>query len=545
MRFLPARRRRRAPSVFGGLLALVCGLLVALAPPAAAEDSITDLGVTGIYGDLVVGGDKVAVSAADRIFIADTTGKLEGEVTGISDAYSLAMTADGTRLYAALLDSHEVAEIDTATREITRRFDLAGYPCLSSLALTGERLWVGYAGCDDYSGLLSLDTSVAAPEPSPFGRGLVLSPLLAAAGNTLVVGEGLGSPADLFVYDVSGDVPVLRGEIDGHAHTNYRLSDLAVTPDGAHVISAFSYPYSFDMWDATTLTKVRGYAEPSFDGYPTAVGISSGGAYIAGARDWGTAMTLYDTASGAKVHAENAPGGEVVSGTVAFSGRDVFSLLKSPEDELSLWRLHDVTLPSSTLTVTAAPRGEVHEPLTLTGQLTFADGTAPGEQPLTVTRSMPDGTSAEVPAGTTAADGTFTITDKPPVGGQTTYTVRWEGDARHRWSRAAVTVTVRFRTTLTMTGPTSGVAGDLLVFTGNLLAEGTTAPTWVPVTFRRTRNSDGFYVQWRRNVNGSGLYGFQDAPEAGEYTYTVSWEGDSLTGPAQVSQVVTVHEPDD
>src|SRR5690606_22514109 len=157
-------------------------------------------------------------------------------------------------------------------------------------------------------------------------------------------------------------------------------------------ISAFSYPYSFDMWDATTLTKVRGYAEPSFDGYPTAVGISSDGAYIAGARDWGTAMTLYDTASGAKVHAENAPGGEVVSGTVAFSGRDVFSLLKSPEDELSLWRLHDVTLPSSTLTVTAAPRGEVHEPLTLTGQLTFADGTAPGEQPLTVTRSMPDGT---------------------------------------------------------------------------------------------------------------------------------------------------------
>ncbi|TXK42438.1 WD40 repeat domain-containing protein [Nonomuraea sp. C10] len=545
MRFLPANRRGLAPSVFSGLLAMTCGLLVALAPPATAEDSITDLGVSSNYGDLVVGGDRVAVSADDRIVIADTTGEIEGVVTGLPGVFGLAMTADGTHLYAALPGSNEVAEIDTATREITRRIDLADYPCPSSLALTGERLWVGYGGCSGDNGVLGLDMSVAEPEPSPFGNPLPVSPLIAAAGNTLVVGEGVGSPADLFVYDLSGAVPLLLGEIDGHTHGNSRLADVAVTPDGSHVISAFAVPYSFDMWDATTLTKVRGYEGPAFDGFPTAVGISSDGAYIAGARDWGTAMTLYDTASGAKVHTENIPEGEVLSGSVAFSGRDVFSVVKSPTNQLSLWRLHDVTLPSSTLTLAAAPGGTAREPLDLTGQLAFADGTTPGVRPLTVTRTLPDGTSAELSAVTTTADGTFTITDTPPVGGQITYTVRWEGGAGHRWSKASVTTAVRYGTTLTLAGPTSGVAGKTLVFTGELQAEGTTPPYRVWITVQRTRNSDGDSVEWWESINSFGSYAFEDVPDAGEYTYTVRWAGDNRTGAAQSSQVVTVHEPDE
>ncbi|MEU7829173.1 hypothetical protein [Nonomuraea sp. NPDC049129] len=507
---------------------------------------MTDLHVVSNNSDLVVGGDQVAVAANDRIVVADTTGKIEGAVTGLSGAFSLAITPDGARLYAALYRSNEVAEINTATLEITRRIDLADYPCPGSLALTGERLWVGYYGCGNGGyGVVGLDLSVAKPEPEPFDTSLLKSaPVVAAAGNTLVVGEGGNYPTDLFVYDISGAAPVLRGEIDGHANDNARLMDVTVTPDGSHVISAFALPYSFDVWDATTLAKVGGYDGPA---WATAVAISPDSAYVAGGRDNGqgvASMTLYDAASGANLHTENTTVGEVVNGSVAFSGRDVFSLVKSRTDQLYLWRLHDMTLPRSTLTLTAAPGGTAHEPLTMTGQLAFADGTAPGAQPLAVTRTLPDGTSAELPGVTTAADGTFSITDAPPVGGRITYTVLWKGDGEVRWSKASATTAVRYGTTLTLTGPTSGVAGNTMVFSGVLRFEGVALPSSARVTVQRTLTADGSGLRrWSARVSSDGSYIFVDTPEAGEYTYTVLWPGDSRTGPAQTSQAVTVDEP--
>ncbi|MFB9882112.1 hypothetical protein ACFFMN_29665 [Planobispora siamensis] len=504
---------------------------------------MTDLGAFAYGGDLVVGGDRVAVSIDDRIVITGTTGEIQGTVTGLSGAIGLAMTPDGTHLYTALRGSNEVAEIDTATRQITRRFDLAAHPCPSTLALTGERLWVGYSGCGA-DGVLGLDLSVAAPEPSPFEVPLKAGPYLAAAGNTLVVGEGAGSPADLFVYDVSGSAPVLRGEIDGHAYGNHRLEDVAVTSDGQHIVSAFAVPYSFDVWDATTLTRVRGHEGPEFDGWPVAVAISSDGAHIAGGRHTGLEMTLYDAASGAKIYAEDTPVGEVVSGSVAFSGRDVFSLLKSSTDRLYLWRLHDVTLPESTLTLTSEPGGTAHQPLTMTGRLAFADGTAPGTHPLVVTRTLPDGTSAELPGVTTAADGDFAITDTPPVGGLITYTARWKGNEEHRWSNASVTAAVRHGAVLTLTGPTSEVVGKPLVFSGVLQPQGTAVPRNSRVIVQRTLNADGGgTVAWSARINNDGSYRFTDTPDAGEYTYTVRWSGNPAIGPAQAGQVVTVHEP--
>ncbi|WP_371778351.1 YncE family protein [Streptosporangium subroseum] len=506
---------------------------------------MTDLGAFSYSTDLVIGGNKVAVSIDDRIVIADTTGEVEGTITGLSGAYGLAMTPDGTRLYAALTGSKEVAEIDTATREITRRVDLAAYGCPSSLALTGERLWVGY-GCDGALGVLSLDLSVTTPEPAPFEVPLKAGPFLAAAGNTLVVGERGGSPADLFVYDVSGAAPVFRGEIDGHTYNTGRLNDVTVTPDGSHVISAFAVPDAFDMWDATTLARVHSYEKgPEAEGYPAAVAVSPDGAYIAGGRNYlPTGMTLYDTASGAEIYAASPPEGEIVDGSAAFSGRDIFSLLQTDSDHLYLWRLHGVNLPASTLTLTAEPGAAAQQPLTLTGRLAFDDGTVPGAQPLAVTRTLPDGTSTELPSVITAADGTFTTTDTPPIGGELTYTVLWNGDESHRWSKASLTTEVRYVTTLTLTGPRSAVAGTRLVFSGQLQVAGATAPRSGTIIIRRTRSGDGGEtVQRPVGINSRASYTFTDVLSAGEYTYTARWAGGGQTGPAQASHVVTVYEP--
>jgi YVTN family beta-propeller protein len=211
-------------------LAVAAGLVVAVAPVATAADSTTYLnGVTG-GGDVAAGGGKVFVAGNDRIVVADTRGALTGAITGLSGAVGLAVTPDGTRLYAALSGSNEVAEIDTAALTIARRIALAAYPCPSHLSLSGSRLWVGYGCAPTWDGgILSLDLSATAPQPVRIATGLSGPPMVAAAGSTLVAGETGISPGDLRVYDVSADPATLRGVIDGHTHFKRALARTAPT----------------------------------------------------------------------------------------------------------------------------------------------------------------------------------------------------------------------------------------------------------------------------------------------------------------------------
>jgi hypothetical protein len=82
----------------GGAVALAAGLITAMAPAASAGDSTMYLeGATGV-GDVVVGGGKVFVAAADRIVLADSRGTLTDAVTGLSGAVGLAISPEGSRL---------------------------------------------------------------------------------------------------------------------------------------------------------------------------------------------------------------------------------------------------------------------------------------------------------------------------------------------------------------------------------------------------------------------------------------------------------------
>lgn len=459
------------------------------------------------------------------------------------------MAPDGTRLYAALSDSNQVAEIDTAALTITRRIDLTGYPCPSNLSLSGNHLWVGH-GCGGWSGgVLSLDLSATSPEPVRIRANMSGAPLVAAAGNTLVVGEAAISPADLFVYDVSAGPATLRGAID--SSSSY-LRDLAITPDGSMVVSAFEAPYIFDAWDTTSLTKARAYGTgPTIEGHPVAVAISPDGAHVAGAlgparfAQTGPDVALYDVETTTKTNTNDNPIGEVAPGGLTFAGTDLFVVLKDGYNgPRHLWRLHGALLPASTLTLTAPPQGTALEPLTLTGRITPADGSTPGAQPLVVTRRHPDGTSAKLEDVTTAADGTFTITDAPAVGGTIRYDVLWDGDSDFRWSTASVAVTVaKHQASLTLSGPATGVAGKQIQFSGALDADGKSVPAGTALTVLRTVSGrDGTVTTTLPLVApaSDGSFSFTDMPaEGGQHTYTVRLSDDTFL-PAQASYDVTV-----
>ncbi|MGW4411743.1 hypothetical protein ACWEJ6_47515 [Nonomuraea sp. NPDC004702] len=281
-----------------------------------------------------------------------------------------------------------------------------------------------------------------------------------------------------------------------------------------------------------------------------AVAVSPDDAHIAGARGdvYGSAVALYDATTTTRTYTNADPNLAVLPGTLAFSGNDLFGVARHQlTGELYLWRMQGVTSPESTLAMTAPSDAKVDEPLTIAGRLALPDGTAPGAQPLSVTRRLPDGATTRLPAVTTAEDGGFTVTDTSRIGGAIQYDVVWDGDSDYRWTTASVTVTVaRRESALTLSGPKKGDVGKELEFRGALEVggRGPVAGTKLEV-LRTVSDATGTVTTRLRTLSlaPDRSFRFVDTPTSGgQYTYTVEFAGDYATLPTQVSHDVAVRD---
>ncbi|TMR22386.1 WD40 repeat domain-containing protein [Nonomuraea turkmeniaca] len=528
MRPLPPELARAGTSLITRLIALssalaiAAGLTVAVAPAVSAADSMTYLDGMTKARDVAAGGGQVFVSGDDQIIVTDSRGTITDTITDLPGASGLAMTPDSTRMFVALSGAQQVIELDTDSLTVIRRIDVAPHPCPSNLALSGDRLWVGY-GCGNTfnGGVFGLDLSAAAPEPAPVVGNIYNAPLVDAAGGTLVVGETGLSACDLMVYDVSGTTAVQRGIVNGFEHSLV-MYDLAITSDGSMVILN-----NLDGWDTTSLTKTL-----SFEGGAGSVAISPDGAHLAATGTTGNDITTYDMGTTTRTYRVFASYASPVIGTLAFSGTDVFTVLEETTSQrrLRLWRAEGAALPGSTLKLTAPSTGTALVPVTATGTLTLPDGSAPGPQPLVVARKLPDGTSTTIPGVTTSADGAFTFTDAPPISGAVTYEVLWDGNADFRWSRTSATVTVaRHPSTITLSGPTTGVVGKQLSFSGGLDAGDQTPPSGALLVVYRAVSGGNLQLVGTVNTNSDGSFGFVDTPTVGgEHMYEVRWDGTNV-----------------
>ncbi|MGR6320576.1 hypothetical protein Q2K19_22955 [Micromonospora soli] len=532
-------------------MAAAAGLVAATAPAAARDTATLIQGVTGVV-DTAAAGGRVFVSANDRIVVADAHGALTGSITGLASPTGLAVTPDGSRVYAALSGSNEIAEIDAANLTVVRRINLAGYPSPANLSLDGDQLWVGYGIKNDFvGGVLGLDLSTAAPTPVQVATRMYGAPLVAGAGNTVFTAEAGINPASPRVYDVSTTPATLRGVIDGADNDLSNLTDLTITPDGTEAISVFATS-GFDVWDTRTLTKVRSYgSKADYPGSPGAIALSPNGAHVATAfygSNYGPYAGVYDAATGAKtLQAQMTYKGDLVTGSLSVLGDDLYALLNDwPYNRYYLWRVEGAFLAASTLSLSATTAATALDPFTMAGRLAFPDGSAPGAQPIEITRTLPDGTTATLPGVTTAEDGTFTATDTPPVGGRVTYTAIWDGSPAFRWSKTTTAVDVaQHPTSLIVTGPTTGSAKKPLTLTGQMSTAGN-----VPTP------ASGSIVVYRVYTNKSGSVGADlplvplapdgsftitdTPPVGGQYTYHIRFDGDATYAYAYTSHDVTI-----
>lgn len=535
----------------GAALMLLAGAAIGLAPAASAADTTTLLDGVTSASDLAVGGGHVFVAANDRIVVADTQGTPTSAITGLSGAVGLTTTPDGTSLYAALCGSREVIEIDTASLTITRRFDLSAYPCPSHPWLAGSQLWVGYGDFGQWDGgILNLDLSTPDPTPArvqhPF---YYAAPIVVAAGPVLAAGSPGIEPAPIDVYDVIGSTATFRATIDGLANNLAFLNDMAITPDGSTLLAVPSGPSFVTAWDTTSLTAVRTY--PISGGSAVALAISPDGAHVAVTTQFGASVSTYDAATGAALNTASPASSQPRSGALAFSGVDVFSVLQdSSSGAFYLYRMKGALLPSSSVTLTPPASPTAREPLTITGQLTLSGGSAPGAQQLAITRKLPDGTTSTLGSVTTASDGSFTITDTPPVWSTVSYTAVWDGTDAYRWSQATVNIDVApYVSTITLSGPSKAKVGKQLRFRGSLDIGLATLSAGTSLSAESTyTDTSGTTVSVLPPVAvaADGSFTFSDTPivaSSEDISYHVTWPGDSGSSSAEAIQHVMVQAP--
>ncbi|QOV41950.1 Ig-like domain repeat protein [Streptomyces chromofuscus] len=425
-------------------------LSVVAAGPASAVTA-----TVGSYGGMVVDGARGRVYLGDdatgQIIAADYNGNRVDSVSGINGVFDLALSDDGSTLYATARVSHEIVALDAATLDIKARYPVATNAGPAYVEFAGGKVWFSYG--DQWDGDLgSVDPSVdpaSGADPvalaqipaegtgsGMWGQALLdtdpLRPGLLAVGET---GDSTGTEA---VFDVSSGTPVLTAWHDSSYQLNDGVGDIDLVAGGDQVLINGTERHAYANG---TLTEAGAYPA----GQRADVGLSGMIAQISG-----TKVAVYRPNATQPVRTYSM--GTQAAAAVAWApdSSRIFALVPSAGG-YTLKPLTQPTLNVPTLTVNAPATATRAKQLTVTGRISATVPLPTGIR-LSVTR-----TDLESPAGkalasvAVKADGTYSFTDIPPAGGKVTYKVAYAGDSGHTAVSASDSVEVsRASTSLTL-----------------------------------------------------------------------------------------------
>ncbi|GAA2526659.1 YncE family protein [Winogradskya humida] len=369
------------------------------------------------------------------------------------------LSADSTRLYVALAAANEIVEYDAAKLTETARYPLGYGHSPERLAFAGGRLWFSYQdlGYNGHIGSLDLADGAVSIYETPDGSTLTnAAPILAsspAAPDRLAVLGGWGSTrGPLYLFDVSGGTAnqLARAEYYDDVVINYR--ELLFSADASQiVIGGYGGVKIVSAADLSAVDVIKTYR---FQG----VDVTSGTGLLISERPDAVLpeLTLYAPGTTTPVRQWDVPlsgAAELPSiSDVAWEpgGGRAFAITSERLGTQTLWTLQDPATTPTGIELTAPATATRAATLTISGASTGI----PAGAGLSVTRKDLESTAGKaLPPVQTGPAGTFTITDKPPVGGKVSYIISYAGSATRRPSSATATVSVSLATpALTLNG---------------------------------------------------------------------------------------------
>ncbi|MER6078180.1 Ig-like domain repeat protein [Streptomyces sp. NPDC001833] len=417
--------------------------VVAAGTASAAGTTVTNIGGFVVDGPLqrVFVGD----AANGRILASDYNGTLVDSDAGLGSVSDLALSDDGSTLYAALPNTHQILALDPATLDVKTTYSIPTDTGPRHLAFTGGKAWFSYG--DQWDGDIgSIDPSVdpaGGTDPVAMAQfptegtsvGLWGQALLDTDPNrpgVLAVGQTGISTDSMAVLDVSDGAPKATAWYFGDYTLNDGIGDIDLVPDADQVLVNGT---DRDAWADGKFSKAGSYpgawgADIAPNGLVAQFNAGKVAVYRPDATKPLRTYSLGTSTDYATGNLRWAPDSSRIFALASNGGTFTLKVLTQP------------TLNVPTLTVNAPSSAPRAKQLTVTGKLS-ATVALPAGAKLSVTRTDLESPSGKaLPAVTVKADGTYSFADTPPAGGTVTYKVTYAGDADHTAATASDKVSV-------------------------------------------------------------------------------------------------------
>ncbi|MGD0242247.1 MAG: hypothetical protein ABSB59_18230 [Streptosporangiaceae bacterium] len=532
--------------------AVAAGVAISVGAPATsahAATTVVTLPITSYSHMLVDSAHKhlfiTSGSGSTSILVTDYSGQTVATIGNEPGATGLALSPDGSTVYAALAAGDAVSAISTSTLAETARYATGTGTDPTYVAATSGKIWFSYDAAAAQASIGSIDpsTSPATVTLSAAAGTWSIPPVLAAtASGELVASEPSQSPNELATYDVStGTATVLAPQQFFTEAGNFK--SMAITPDGQDVVTASGAPYQQEIFKISDLSAAGTYPTTP---YPNSVAIAADGTVAAGTTIGSNEVFMF------------APGGSTPLNTISFGSNQLADdgVALTPDDSL----LFAITLqnaptlniipnpaqpappaqdPTSTAmtcspnpdaigqatTCTATVTDTAASPTTPTGTVTFGASANDGSFSASTCTLAPAATS-----GQASCSVSYTPSSTPQVPGSVTLSGAYTGDSSHASSAGTTVLTIPTpqATATTLTCQPGLLLRDKCTAAVSDTSSGTATTPTGTVTFTSSRH--GIFSKTTCTLSGTGTSAscfVYYTPLFGSQTLTATYGGDA------------------
>jgi hypothetical protein len=525
------------------------------AAPARAATTTVTLPIT-TYSHMLVDPANQHIfitsgAGSTSILVVNYAGQTVTTIPNEAGATGLALSSDGSTVYAALQGADAVSAISTSTLAETARYDTGTGTDPTYVAYTSGKIWFGY-GAAAQGGIGSIDPSTSPATVTLNAVNAAINtwyaaPMLSAtASGELVAGEPGQSPDQLASWNVSSGTATVLAPSE-FIQSAGNLKSMAITPDGTDVVTASGSPYDQQIFQVSDLSAVGSYPTTF---YPEAVSIANDGTVAAGTGIGNNEVFIFSAGASTPLNTFNFGDNWLASDGVALTpdGTELFAVTlaggSGGTPTLNIIPNPKQPTPDSTTTAVTCSPGTVAigQPTTCTATVTDTASSGATTPTGTVSftsdtsgGSFSGGGSCALAAASTAGQASCSLSYTPGQIGSGTQTITgsYAGDTTHAASSGQGAITVTLRTTTTaLACPQQRSALVKCTATVSDTSPGTAITPTGTVSF--TTNSFGIFSATKCTLSGSGAtascavyYGTLAGFLGPQQTITASYGGDS------------------